>query len=84
MSEQLTCGLCGVESHGVAWGRPVEWTNAYRREHPDALTWETVNRCLDYQACRRRLEDSNKPWPVRDVITRPTMKPSRELEEVPF
>lgn len=81
MSEQLTCALCGVENHGVAWRRLVEWTTEHRLANPDLPPWDSVDRCLDYQACRARVESAGKPWPVRDAVTRPTIR--REPEELP-
>lgn len=84
MSERLRCELCGIVDHGVLWGRPVEWTDAERRRRPAIPVWESVNRCGDYQACRRRVEEAGRTWPVRDAVTRPTVKPAPEREEVPI
>lgn len=83
MSERLTCALCGATSHEVAWRRLVEWTDEHRRRSPDLPRWDAVDRCLDYQACRSRVESTpGAGWPVRDAVTRPTVTPSAPRQEV--
>jgi hypothetical protein len=84
MSDRLQCGLCGLEDHGVAWRRLVAWTDDERRRRPELPPFDTIDRCLDYQACRKRVEESGRSWPVHDAVTRPTVAPSPQREEVPI
>lgn len=82
MSERAQCVLCGREDHDVK-ERLVEWTERVMAAsgHP---RWDSAFRCPDYQACRARVESTKGAiWPVRDSVTRPTIKPSIEREEVP-
>jgi hypothetical protein len=83
LSELLRCELCGFRSHHEVKERPVEWTPAVV-DGAGVKPWDTVFRCLDYQACRARVEGAGKPWPVRDVVTRPTLPAPRVYEEVPI
>ena len=81
MSELVRCDLCGTASHDVR-ERLVAWTEAVQRA-ANLPTWDSVNRCPDYQACRRRVEERGGTWPVRDAVTRPTVTQPTEREEVP-
>ena len=83
MSDRIRCDLCGVEGHpSQVRERLVAWTAAVR-EATGALEFDTVNRCLDFQACRGRVESAGGTWPVRDAVTRPTVTRQQQREEVP-
>jgi hypothetical protein len=82
MSDRAQCVLCGREDHDVK-ERLVEWTDALIAK-AKVPRWDSAFRCPDYQACRSRVEVAGGTWPVRDVVTRPTVTPSRPLEEVPI
>lgn len=80
MSELVRCDLCGRDAHDVK-ERLVRWTETVQKAS-GVPEWDSVNRCPDYQACRRRLEDAGGTWPVQDVVTRPTMKDPQPVEEI--
>ncbi len=88
MSELVRCDLCGRDGHGMDRGRGeiaerlVVWTDAVRAT-TQLPEFDTVNRCLDFQACRGRVESAGGTWPVRDAVTRPTVRRRDEREEVP-
>lgn len=80
MSDLVRCDLCGADGHrGAVRERLVEWTDAIRST-TSLPRWDSVNRCLDFQACRGRVESAGGTWPVRDAVTRPTMKRSQHEE----
>jgi len=84
VSELVRCDLCGRDGHhgGEIRERTVEWTEAVQQATGNRR-WDSVNRCLDFQACRGRVESAGGTWPVRDAVTRPTVTRSQQREEVP-
>lgn len=81
MSELVRCDLCHAAGHhGSVKERLVEWTETVRAAS-GVPRWDSVNRCLDFQACRSRVEAAGGTWPVRDSITRPTVTKPPERQE---
>jgi hypothetical protein len=66
----VECEMCGL------LGMPTEIaTRLHEWAAPDAShpRYGTMTRCHDAQACRNRLEDQGKPWPIVDrTAPRPT------------
>jgi hypothetical protein len=85
MSELIRCDLCGTTGHHgrEISERIVAWTDEHRARVAGLPTWDTVNRCHAFQACRDRVEAAGQPWPVRDAVTRPTVRGPQQREEVP-
>lgn len=82
MSEQGRCELCGRIDHDVV-PRHVRWTDVEARRR--GVPWaDIVPRCPDRQACRARVEAAGGTWPIHDAVTRPTVKPAPDREEVPI
>jgi hypothetical protein len=56
--EPRTCLLCGLEATSATiWLRPAWW-----REAIDGKWITTIPRCLDIDACRRRVADAGERW----------------------
>lgn len=82
MSDREQCVLCDRVDHDVQ-PRHVRWTDVEQRRR--GVPWvDVVLRCPDRQACRARVEAAGGTWPIRDAVTRPTVKPTPENEEVPI
>jgi len=84
MSDRVRCDLCGFDGHPGRdiRERIVEWTEAVQQATGNRR-WDSVHRCLDFQACRSRVESAGGTWPVRDAVTRPTVRRPQQREEVP-
>lgn len=80
MSERRRCELCGREDHDIV-ERVVCWSD-------DVVAmaivprYERVLRCPNFQACRGRVESAGGSWRVVDAVTRPTVKPGPDRQEV--
>lgn len=59
----MTCDLCGVEDRNVRSGLAC---------YADDGRFERIDRCMDHQACRDRVEASGDTWPLTDITQRRT------------
>ena len=65
--EPRACLLCGFEATSeTIWLRPAWW-----REPLDGKWITTIPRCLDIDACRRRVEALGEPWPLLEAGEEP-------------
>ena len=65
--EPRACLLCGFEATSeTIWLRPAWW-----REPLDGKWITTIPRCLDIDACRRRVEALAEPWPLLEAGEEP-------------
>ena len=53
-----TCELCGTESRDVRSGLAC---------YADDGRFERIERCVDHQECRDRVEATGEPWPLVDL-----------------
>lgn len=60
-SQDLVCDLCGASSRDVKSGLAC---------YADDGRFERIDRCIDHQACRDRVEASSGSWPLADITTR--------------
>lgn len=56
-----TCELCDITSHDVEPGLAC---------YAEDGRFERIERCVDHQACRDRLESSGEDWPLIDITER--------------
>jgi hypothetical protein len=54
----MTCELCGIESRDVRSGLALYAADGQ---------FERMDRCVDHQACRDRLEETGEEWPLSDL-----------------
>jgi hypothetical protein len=54
----LECELCGMTSHDVHFGLACFATDG---------RFERIARCTDHQACRARVEESGRGWPLLET-----------------
>ena len=54
----MTCELCGIESSNVRSGLAC---------YADDGRFERMDRCVDHQACRDRVEAAGEEWPLSDM-----------------
>jgi hypothetical protein len=54
----VTCELCGIESRDVRSGLAL-----YAADDQ----FERMDRCVDHQTCRDRLEETGEEWPLSDL-----------------
>lgn len=54
----MTCDLCGLENRNVRSGLAC---------YSDDGRFERIDRCMDHQACRDRVEASGREWPLSDI-----------------
>ena len=57
----LTCELCGAEGYTVCSGLACFASDG---------RFERVDRCIDHQACRERVEAEGQEWELIDVTDR--------------
>jgi hypothetical protein len=62
MSQRRRCALCGIESATDVKPSMVRWKDPL----PDHQ-FDTVDRCIDRQACRDRVDAIGELWPVIDA-----------------
>ncbi len=76
--QDRTCLLCGVTSRDV--------TRRLAQFDPPLPSgaYQAIDRCLDSQACRERVEAAGDPWPLEDRgQTHPTMPAPRVMHAAP-
>lgn len=59
--QELTCDLCSTSSMDVRSGLAC-YANDGR--------FERIDRCMDHQACRDRVEEQGRKWELADITTR--------------
>ena len=57
-SAHLACDLCGLAANDVRSGLAC---------YADDGRFARIDRCLDHQACRERVEAPGESWPLIDV-----------------
>lgn len=60
MTDLLTCELCHIRGSDVTPGL------AWYRDATSRTAVQTIDRCIDHAACRRRVEAAGERWPLRD------------------
>ena len=60
-TDQRRCDLCSREDRDVRSGLAC-----YR----DDGRFERIDRCMDHQACRERVEANGDEWPLADITSR--------------
>lgn len=63
-SEPPTCELCGNQRSGEVAVRLIRWAKA-----DPGMSYEHLHACRDHEACRRRVIDSGKEWPLYEKAT---------------
>jgi hypothetical protein len=58
MHELLVCDLCGSSSLDVRTGLAC---------YADDGRFERIDRCVDHQACRERVEADGREWELIDI-----------------
>lgn len=59
-SQLLECDICGLEDRDVRSGLACYASDG---------RFERVDRCMDHQSCRRRVE-ADREWPLLDITDR--------------
>jgi hypothetical protein len=73
--EPRTCLLCGLEATSATiWLKPAWW-----REPLDGREVTTIPRCLDIDACRRRVADAGERWLLLETGEEPGRRRREEI-----